>query len=42
MARSFRKFHLNQQWRVAKNFDIDGFGITNRSAVLVTAALCPP
>ncbi|MET7296693.1 hypothetical protein ABZS79_32120 [Streptomyces griseoloalbus] len=38
MARSFRKFYLNQQGRVAKNFNIGGFDIKNSSAVLVTAA----
>lgn len=39
MARSFRVFHQNLQGRIPMNFNIDGFNITNSSAVLVTAAL---
>jgi hypothetical protein len=39
MARSERVFYQRQQGRIAKNFNIGDFGITNASAVLVTAAL---
>jgi hypothetical protein len=42
MARSFRVFYPNQPPGVeAKNFNINGFEITNGHAVLVTAALFP-
>lgn len=39
MARSFRIFYRDEQGRIAKNVNLAGFGITNGSAVLVTAAL---
>jgi hypothetical protein len=39
MARSFRVFYQNERGRIPKNFNINGFNITNSSAVLVTAAL---
>lgn len=39
MARSIRKFYPGHQGRVAKNVNINGFDITNSSAVLVTGAL---
>ena len=42
MARSFRVFYQDKKGRIPANFNINGFGITNRSAVLVTAALWTP
>jgi hypothetical protein len=42
MARSIRVFYQNRIGRVALNRNINGFNITNRSAVLVTAALWTP
>jgi hypothetical protein len=39
VARSIRHFYHGEQGRHAKNVNINGFDITNGSAVLVTAAL---
>jgi hypothetical protein len=38
--RSHRIFYRNQQGRQAKNFNLVGFDITRRSAIVVTAAPC--
>jgi len=38
MARSIRIYYSNVSGRAAFNFNINGFNITNRSTVLVTAA----
>lgn len=42
MARSVRVFYQDRKGRIAMNHNINGFGITNRSAILVTAALWTP
>lgn len=37
MARSARIFYHNQSGRIPKNINLPGFGITNKSAVSITA-----
>jgi hypothetical protein len=40
MAQSHRQFFKQVSGRVAHNINLDGFNITRRSAILVTAAPC--